>query len=362
MIKKNNESSNEEKLFATELKRLEGTRLIKLDELKNIKSNSTGSIQLDYDLVVPIPGGMIVEVIGDSGSGKSTLCLEIAGQALKAGKHVLYENMERSINASLLRSIRSLRSLVITNDNIANEKFNLLEAANGEEALEAARIFATQFQEGVVIIDSVDALVPAAELAGEIGDKTMGSKARLISDAMRKLVNAAADNHVTLIFTNQYRSKIGMVFGDPRFTSGGDALKYYCSQRIELKPPSKAEIIKDDETEPIGHWIRYRIIKNRFSPSGREGQFPLLYYNGIYRELELVKLCLDFGILSMGGRGGKQVLLPVLKEDGTLEEEPLALAAAKAAKRLAIDPPLYNFLHLKLLNFIGSVSTTEYEV
>jgi len=310
--------------FKQELEKDDGVRVLSAGEIEDPNPNYCGSYNLDYDLVVPFPEGRITEVFGPEGCCKTTLILEILGQALVRGKTCLYVNMEKNLNLSLMRTIRPMRPFL--DQAIENMQAKLakkpephpecplwiVNARTGEQALEAMRRFAQMVPHGIAALDSIDAAQPEAVLSGEIGTQKVGNLAKLMSDAMRKLVADAEENKVALLFVNQIRQKMTM-YGDPNDTPGGLAMKYYASQRIQLMKPRKDDVIKDAEGEKVGVVIRYKIVKNKLAPDGNEGEFHILLKNGIFRERELVSRCLQLGILSFGGRGGKQVLLVTIR-------------------------------------------------
>lgn len=338
----------------------DGMRVMSAGEVENPNGNKSGSFNLDYDLVVPFPEGRITEIFGPEGCCKTTLVLEVLGQALLAGKKCLYINMEKNLNLSLLQTVRSLRPFLDEAlDNMrasaAGKKLPydecplwVVNARNGEQALEAMRRFSQMVPFGVAALDSIDAAQPEAVLAGEIGEMKMGNLAKLMSDAMRKLIADAETNRVALLFVNQIRQKMTM-YGDPDDTPGGLAMKFYASQRIKLMKPRKDDVIQDNtDGEKIGVVIRYKIIKNKLAPDGNEGEFHILLKNGIFRERELITQCLNLGILQFGGRGGKQVLLPsldpktgefALDKDGKVVTTPMR--QFDAARRLILDQRLF---------------------
>lgn len=344
---------NDFNIFRKEVEK-DGVKIISMGEVKDPRPNFCGSYNLDYDLVVPFPAGRITEIYGWEGTRKTTLLLEIFGQAILNDRMCLYVNMERNLNLSLMKTIRPLRPFLkqaIENFEAQAKnlklphpecKFWIANADNGEAALETMRKFANMFPNSVVGLDSIDAAQPEAVLAGEIGDKNMGKHAQLMADAMHKLIPVAETNDVALIFINQFRQKMTM-YGSPDITPGGFAIKFYASQRIELKKPSKTDLINDDDGQVIGANIRYRIAKNKSAPDGIDGEFSVLLKNGIFREKELISKCLSFGILKFGGRGGKQVLLPELK-DGKETGEFITLKQFDAARRLILDQELFNHL------------------
>ena len=296
------------------------TSVMTAAEMLDPDPNWSGSFNLDNDLYTPFPEGRVIEVFGPEGTCKTTLTLEVAGRACQSGKNVLYINMEKNLNLSLLRTIRSLRPFIdeaienLEKGTASDCPLWIVKPTTGEGAMQAMRKFAEMVPNGIAILDSVDAAQPEAVMSGEIGDSKVGNLPKLMSDAMRKLIGPAEVNRVTLIFVNQVRDKITM-YGDPSEPSGGKALRYYASQRIKLQKPRKADYINDAEGNRIGVVIRYVIVKNKVAPDGQEGEFAILFKNGIFKEREIISQCLSFGILQFGGRGGKQVKLPVLNRE-----------------------------------------------
>jgi recombination protein RecA len=358
--------------FKQEIESEDGIRLMSAAEVGDPAPNRSGSYNLDADLSIPFPEGRIIELYGDEGACKTTLALEVAGQACLSGKIALYVNMEKSLNLSLMRTVRSLRPFL----DKALERLKegkdfdpdecplwIVRASTGEQALETIRKFAAMFPGGITILDSIDAAQPEAVLSGNIGDRKVGNLPQLMSDAMRKLVDVAEKNRVCMIFINQVREKIGVMYGDPRETSGGRAMKFYSSQRIQLMKPGKAQIFSDSDGNKIGVIVRYKVVKNKVAPDGQEGEFPILLRNGIFREQEIISQCLNFGLLKFGGRGGKQVLLPVLdretgvpiKEDGEIKT--VAMKQFNAALRLLMDIQLRDMLSGQLDAAINSEDT-----
>jgi recombination protein RecA len=358
--------------FRSEVEAQDGVQLLSAAEIEDPKPNRTGSYVLDSDLYIPFPEGRIIEVFGDEGSCKTTLTLEAAGQACLEGKYVLYVNMEKSLNLSLMRTVRTLRPFLdraiekLKN----NEPFDpkdcplwILRASNGEQALESIRKFASMFPGSMTILDSIDAAQPEAVMSGAVGENKVGNLPKLMSDAMRKLIDVSEANKVAMIFINQVREKIGVMYGDPRDTSGGRAMKFYASQRIQLMKPGKAQVFADSDGNKIGVIVRYKIIKNKVAPDGQEGQFTILLNHGIFREQEIVTQCLQFGVLEFGGRGGKQVLLPVIdRETGEPivengEVKKVAMKQFNAALRLLMDTKLYHMLLGQLETVMSNEST-----
>lgn len=337
----------------------EGLRAMYAQEIGDPGPNRSGSFNLDFDLFVPFPEGRITEIFGEEGTCKTTLVLEVLGRALEAGKTCLYVNMEKNLNLSLMRTVRSLRPYLdqaieqMEKGGKGDCPLWIVNASNGEQAFEAMRKFASMVPNSVAALDSIDAAQPSAVLSGEIGENKVGNLAKLMSDAMRKLIGVSEQNNVALVFVNQIREKITM-YGDPNDTPGGRAVKFYASQRIQLKKPGKAQTLVDGDGERIGVVIRYKIVKNKVAPDGNEGEFPILFRNGIFREQELVSKCCNFGLLPMGGRGGKQVFLPKIDRDtGEYVEkngdrETVCMTQFNAARRLLMDKQLAKKLEKEL--------------
>lgn len=346
--------------FKQEVESEDGSiRAMLAPEIGNPSPNYTGSFNLDYDLTIPFPEGRITEIFGEEGTCKTTLALEVAGRALQAGKTVLYVNMEKNLNLSLMMTIRTLRPYLdkaieqMNNGTKGDCPLWIVNASNGEQALETMKKFAGMCPRGIAILDSIDAAQPSAVLSGEIGENKVGNLAKLMSDAMRKLIDVVEQNKVAIICINQVRDKITM-YGDPQDTPGGKAVKFYASQRIKLQKPGKVQTIVDAEGERIGVIIRYKVVKNKVAPDGTEGEFPILFKNGIFREQELITQCCNFGILKLGGKGGKQVALPKIDhdtneyviEDG--ERVCVLMTQFNAARRLLMDHVLVNKLEKEL--------------
>lgn len=343
--------------FRSEIENKEdGLEVISASDMVDPNPNKSGSFNLDYDLVIPFPAGRIIEIFGAESTCKTTLTLEVAGQAIESGKVVLYINMEKNLNLSLMRTVRTLRPYIddaikrMENNDESNCPLWIAKAITGEQALETMKKFASMVPNSIAILDSIDAAQPSAVLSGEIGENKVGNLAKLMSDAMRKLVSVADTNNVSLIFVNQLRDKITM-YGKPDDTPGGRAVRFYATQRIELKKPRKDDFIDNADGERIGVVIRYTIVKNKVAPDGVEGSFPILLKNGIFREQELITKCCNFGILKMGGKGGKQVYLP--KNFNNLEDG-IWYSQFNAARRLLLDKNLTKQLNNALDNILGT--------
>lgn len=349
--------------FSGELTDLEnGVRVFEASTMKDPDANKSGSYTLDYDLVVPFPEGRIVEIFGGEGTGKTTLALEVIGQALanNPNKRALFVNMEKSLNVSLMKTIRTLRPFI--DDAVGKKKdcrLWVVNAMTGEQALEALKQFATMVPGGIAVLDSIDAAQPEAILSGEIGEHKVGNHAKLMSDAMRKLVGIAEANRVSIIFTNQIRDKITM-YGDPTETPGGKAVRFYATQRLRLKTPTKSDMIVLGEGDVVGKLINYKVIKNKFAPEGQESAFPLLFNSGIFREQELVIQCCNFGVLKLGGKGGKQVFLPKLERtSGEFSTDGAWMTQFNASRRLLLDPALVTKLDKELNKVLSTTARND---
>ncbi len=286
-------TDKEHELFIKTLKKeFSDTQFMTGEQLELPGGNSTGSLTLDINLHVPIYCGSIVEIYSNSGAGKTTLVLSILAEAVKRGKRGLFLNQERRLQATLLESFPILRE---------PGALELITAPTGEDALRLAELWLNQYPGAVVGIDSVDALLPEQTDKKELGATDVGTLPKLMSQGCRKLQAAAAKTGGTIIFINQLRSKIGVIFGNPDTTSGGRALPYYASQRIELMDITNDTRIKDEEGNIIGHRVRFKIIKNSIAPPNVRGSFPLIYGKGIDKATELCDLAIDLGLLQKDG-------------------------------------------------------------
>ena len=264
--------------------------IMKLGEhahMRDIAVISTGSLGLDLALGVGgLPRGRVVEIYGPEASGKTTLALQVVAQAQKAGGNGAFIDAEHALDVSYARRI-----------GVKTEELLISQPDNGEQALEIAETLVRSGAVDTLVIDSVAALVPRAELEGEMGEPQMGLQARLMSQALRKLTATISRSHTILIFINQIRMKIGVMFGNPETTTGGNALKFYSSVRLDIR---RVGAIKQGDNI-IGSRTKVRVVKNKVAPPFKDTEFDLLYGSGISHEGELVDLGAECGIIEKSG-------------------------------------------------------------
>ncbi len=253
----------------------------------NCEALSTGSLSLDMALGIGgVPKGRIVEIYGPEASGKTTLALHIVASAQKNGGEAAYIDVEHALEPGYAQQLGvDIDSLLIS------------QPDTGEQALDITESLVRSGAVDVVVIDSVAALIPRAELEGEMGDAVVGALARLMSQAMRRLAGAISKNGCTVIFINQLRQKIGVMYGNPETTPGGLALKYYASVRIDVR---RIETLKNG-TEVVGNRTRAKVIKNKVAPPFKEAEFDIIYGKGISRMGEVVDLGVKLGVIDKAG-------------------------------------------------------------
>lgn len=249
---------------------------------------STGSLALDIALGCGgLPRGRIVEIFGPESSGKTTVCLHVIANAQKAGGTCAIIDAEHAIDPAYAKKIGvDVSSLLVTQPDCGEDALNIVDTLVRSNAVD------------VLVIDSVAALVPRAEIDGSMGDSHMGLQARLMSQALRKLTGAASRSRTCIIFTNQIREKIGVMFGNPETTTGGNALKFYASIRMDIR---KIGAIKDPAGEIIGNRTRVKVIKNKMAPPFKVAEFDINYAEGISRSGSILDVAVDMGILEKRG-------------------------------------------------------------
>jgi recombination protein RecA len=247
----------------------------------------TGSIALDIALGVGgIPRGRVTEIYGPESSGKTTLCQHIVAEAQKRGGNCAYIDMEHALDPVYAAKCGA-----------DTDALYVAQPDTGEQALEIAETLIRSGGVDVVVIDSVAALVPRAEIEGDMGDATMGMQARLMSQALRKLSSAIRQTNTAVIFTNQLRQKIGVMFGNPETTTGGMALKFYASVRLDVR---RIQAIKNG-AEVVGSRTRVRVVKNKVAPPFREAEFDIMYNEGISKAGDLIDIGAQLGLITKRG-------------------------------------------------------------
>lgn len=294
---------------------------------ERVKIIPTGSISLDAALGIGgVPRGRIIEIFGPESSGKTTLALHIIAEAQKAGGLAAFIDAEHALDANYSKN------LGVDIDNLL-----ISQPDTGEQALEITETLVRSGAIDVIVIDSVAALVPRAEIEGEMGDAQMGLQARLMSQAMRKLSGAISKSNTCVIFINQIREKIGVMFGSPETTTGGRALKFYASVRIDIR---KTASIKEGE-EIVGNRTKVKIVKNKMAPPFREAEFDIMYGTGISKEGDIIDVAVNHGIIEKSGTWF------------SYGEERLGQGRENVKRFLIENPDLYKEIETKVRKALG---------
>ncbi|MDD4351809.1 MAG: recombinase RecA [Candidatus Gracilibacteria bacterium] len=256
----------------------------------HVETIPSGSISLDIALGGGIPKGRIVEIYGPESSGKTTLASHIVAECQKLGGQAAFIDAEHAFDPEYALKI-----------GVDTENLLISQPDNGEQALEICETLIRSNAVDVIVIDSVAALTPRAEIEGEMGDSHMGLQARLMSQALRKITAAVSKSHVTVIFINQLRFKIGVMFGNPETTTGGNALKFYASVRLDIRRIGAIESGTGDDKENIGNRVRVKVVKNKVAPPFRIAEFDIMYNQGISYEGDLLDMGVKYEVVNKSG-------------------------------------------------------------
>lgn len=288
----------------------------------------TGALPLDAALGIGgVPRGRIVEIYGPESSGKTTLALQILAEAQALGGVVAFIDAEHALDPTYAARL-----------GVDIDEVLISQPDTGEQALEICDMLVRSNAIDAIVIDSVAALVPRAEIEGEIGDSSVGLQARLMSQALRKLAGSLSKSNTTCIFINQLREKIGVMFGSPETTTGGRALKFFSSVRIDIR---RIETLKNKSNEPVGNRVRAKVVKNKVAPPFRQAEFDLMYGTGISREGSIVDMGVEAGVVKKSGAWY------------TCGEQRLGQGREAAKEMLRTNPDLRDDIEAKVREFFG---------
>ncbi|PSL56393.1 recombination protein RecA [Saccharothrix carnea] len=295
----------------------------------------TGAIALDVALGIGgLPRGRVVEIYGPESSGKTTVALHAVANAQRNGGIAAFVDAEHALDPDYAKKL-----------GVDTDALLVSQPDTGEQALEIADMLVRSGALDILVIDSVAALVPRAEIEGEMGDNHVGLQARLMSQALRKITGALSNSNTTAIFINQLREKIGVMFGSPETTTGGKALKFYASVRLDVR---RIETLKDGG-EPVGNRTRVKVVKNKVAPPFKQAEFDILYGQGISREGSLIDMGVDQGILRKSGAWY------------TYEGDQLGQGKENARKFLRENPDVANEIEKRIKEKLGIGATLDAE-
>src|SRR3954471_14604856 len=276
-----------------------------------VETIPSGSLSLDIALGGGIPRGRIVEIYGPESSGKTTVCLHAVAEVQKSGGTAAYVDAEHALDPAYAKRL-----------GVNTDSLLISQPDSGEQALEVVETLVRSNAVDIIVVDSVAALVPQAEIEGDMGDAQMGLQARLMSQAMRKLTGVINRSKTTVVFVNQLRMKIGVMFGNPETTTGGNALKFYASVRMDIRRTSQ---IKQGDSV-IGNHVRVKVVKNKVAAPFREAEFDIMYNQGISREGDVIDLAAKYEVVNKMGAwyeyGGQKIAQGREAAKGYLKENP----------------------------------------